>query len=125
MNLVFIALGGALGAVSRFLLSRLIIQSVPSDFPWATFAVNFSGSVLIGAFFVMAFEKEWFHANYIFPFFVTGFLGAFTTYSTFSLEAFRLYETGELLQAVVYVVGTTLSCLVGVLAGAVSIRSFY
>ena len=125
LNMLFIAVGGALGALSRYGLTHWIHQNYHPGFPWATLLINFFGSTAIGMVFVLAAEKNWLHSDYRMLFLMTGFLGAFTTYSTFSLDAMRLYESGAFLQSLFYVVGTTTSCIVGVVLGASLIRSFY
>lgn len=91
--LVAIACGAALGAPARYGLSRLIVAS-PDAFPWATFVTNVSGSLALGV--VMALVLERFPpTRYVRPFVATGFLGAYTTYSTFAVETDLLVRNGH------------------------------
>ncbi|MBI6630301.1 fluoride efflux transporter CrcB [Pontibaca salina] len=99
---LFVAFGGALGAVLRYLsgigMVRLLGQQ---DFPLATLSVNIVGSFLMGLVVVAASERGLTHFN---PFVMTGLLGGFTTFSAFSLDTVTLIEQGAALQAALYVV---------------------
>jgi CrcB protein len=85
---LFIALGGALGAVLRFFVSTLLYTASNGNFPWGTLAVNMLGSFVL-AFFVGVTGGE--HSSWYF-FLAVGLLGAFTTFSTFSLETYMLLK---------------------------------
>ena len=85
MTLVLIAVGAAAGALSRYLLSGWVQDLLPSRFPWGTFVVNISGSFLLGLVFVLAIEHEIMQPELRLPLMV-GFIGAYTTFSTFMLE---------------------------------------
>lgn len=105
-NLVMVALGGALGSVLRYAVSLLIAQILPAYLYIATLLVNIVGCFLIGCAFA------WFVLRPDVPdltrlLLMTGFLGGFTTYSTFSLDALRLLTDGQSLQALLYM-GVTL-----------------
>ena len=82
--LIAIALGAALGAPARYGISQLIHVGSGS-FPWATFATNISGSFVLGMFMALILER-FPPTRYLRPFVATGFLGAYTTYSTFAVE---------------------------------------
>ncbi len=110
MKLVLIALGGALGAVSRFVLSSLIQSNNSSDFPFGTFSVNILGCLFIGIVWASLSSQE---QNLWTPFVMTGILGGFTTFSTFGLESIQLWQTGKITTLVAYVL---LSNIVGLLA---------
>jgi fluoride exporter len=88
-----IGLAGALGALSRYGLDGLIARRAPGAFPWGTFVVNVSGSLLLGLAFTLLTERyrvdPWLRSGL-----TIGFLGAYTTFSTFSLETYRLLEDG-------------------------------
>ncbi len=122
LQLFYIAFGGALGALARFGLSQLINGLHVSRVPWGTLTVNLVGSVIIGVVFVMIVEKQLLHSDFK-HLLVAGFLGAFTTYSTFSLESFQLIEEGHMMLAFLYMLSTTGVCLLGVWLGIYLTRS--
>ncbi|MCA1949329.1 MAG: fluoride efflux transporter CrcB [Treponema sp.] len=94
MNILAVLFGGGAGAVSRYLLSRLISEHSTAPIPMGTLAVNLIGSFLIG-FFFQAFKNS--TASPALRLLVTtGFLGGFTTFSTFALETVALAEEREL-----------------------------
>ncbi len=109
MNLILIAIGGALGSVARYLSSETILRLAKSlhfscNFPWGTFFVNVVGSLLAGVIYYFVIKN---FANFdvrLKNFLIAGFLGGFTTFSAFSLDFFRLTTAGQNLQAVAYVV---------------------
>jgi len=115
-QLLWVALGGALGACGRFMVSAWMNNRIDSSFPWGTFTVNVLGSTLFGILFVVIFSltnlKEPLRLMIL-----VGFMGAFTTFSTFSFESIRLVEEGQWLMAGTNVVGNALCCLLGVWAG--------
>ncbi|MBK5968020.1 camphor resistance protein CrcB [Thiorhodovibrio winogradskyi] len=122
MQLGAIAAGGALGAVSRFGVSTGVYRLLGRDFPWGTLAVNLGGSLLMGALFVLFIERsavasEWRSALLI------GFLGAFTTFSTFSLETLVLLEQGEMARALLNIGASVLLCLGACWLGMVAART--
>jgi fluoride exporter len=97
MHLFLVAVGGCFGAVSRYALSSWIQQSANSLFPWGTLLVNLSGSFVIG-FLYQLFE------TLIVPpelksLLTIGFLGAFTTFSSFSMETLNMLRDGEVMMA--------------------------
>ena len=96
---LWVAAGGSLGAVSRFLLSTLTLT--PGRFPWATLVINIAGSFAIGLVWGLYNNQPWFEdwGRY---FIVVGFLGAFTTFSAFSLETLGLMESGRVAGAASY-----------------------
>ena len=112
-----IAAGGMLGVAARYGVAAAF--SNPTDgFPWATFWINVSGSFVLGLFLVIALERAG-PTNYLRPFFATGFLGSFTTFSTFSVEADLLIKGGHVMTAVAYVTATV---VVGLLSAWLGIR---
>ena len=90
----FIATGGAIGAVSRFILSKTVSQLLGFGFPWGTLAVNLIGSLLIGALWAIS-EKYELPENVSSLIFI-GILGSFTTFSSFSMETLQLFRLGQL-----------------------------
>ena len=111
-GVLFVGLGGALGAVLRFLLSSVPLPAGKADFPFWTLIINFLGSVIIGI--VVGFGG--FGSNGTL-FWKTGVCGGFTTFSAFSLEACSLFEAGRTLLASVYIVLSVGLCLLGVMLG--------
>ena len=107
--LLFIAIGGASGAVARYLLSSWVHRLWEGHIPVGTLLVNMVGSFAIGVIFVLI-EKQVLHTDWR-SVLMVGFLGAFTTFSTFSLETFTLFENGQALHALAYMAATTLLCV--------------
>ncbi|HVX23388.1 MAG TPA: fluoride efflux transporter CrcB [Acidimicrobiales bacterium] len=92
-----VAVGGLVGAPSRYLLDRAISSRIESDLPWGTFVINVSGSLLLGVLTGLALTK---HLPVIDKDLLgTGFCGAYTTFSTFTFETVRLLEDGRVLDA--------------------------
>lgn len=116
-NLILVALGGAVGAVARFLTVAAALRLAPG-WPWGTFAVNVAGSFLIGLCFVLLPAR-----GALSPLLMAGALGGFTTFSAFSLDAMKLWEAGQSLQAAAYVAGSVLLSLAAVALGAALARS--
>ena len=113
---IAIAFGGALGAISRFWIHTAVQRFNGSSFPLGTFAVNILGSFLIGVFFVVLAEKAQFAEPWR-PLVTVGFLGAMTTFSTFSLDALLLFEQGHYNTALFYIVSSVALCLFAAFAG--------
>jgi fluoride exporter len=114
VTLLVIGVGGALGAISRYLASGWVQDMTGGPFPWGTMAVNVSGSLVLG------FVLVWLQANVsveLRQFIALGFLGSFTTFSTFSYEAVTLARDGELWKAGGYVAGSVLLGVLGLVAG--------
>ena len=109
--LLFIAVGGATGAVSRHLLGTWVHSLWEGKLPLGTLLVNMLGSFAIGVVYVMLVERQLIHADWR-SVLMVGFLGAFTTFSTFSLETISLFESGHSLHAAVYMVGSAVICVV-------------
>lgn len=113
---LLIAVGGALGALARYISGAAVERYNTSAFPAGTFAVNLVGSLLIGVVFVLLLEKIQL-AQHMRPLVMVGFLGAFTTFSTYSLEALLLLEQGHYGTAIAYVAFSVLTCLIATWAG--------
>lgn len=109
-QLLLIALGGAGGALCRYGLVNLINQFDHGKFPLGTLMVNVIGSFLIGILYVLIAERLSLHPDWR-SILMVGFLGAFTTFSTFSLEAITLLENGQLMTAISYIASSVLICL--------------
>lgn len=120
MMWLYIAIGGALGAVSRYGVTLGAARLGATGFPYATLTVNVLGSFLIGLFFVWLGGRTEINPA-LRPLIQVGFLGALTTFSTFSLDALILIEQGRFTQAGLYIAASVLVCLaacfIGLLAG--------
>ncbi len=106
-HILLIAVAGAFGALARYGLVNLIGGRL---FPWGTLAVNILGSCLMGVLYVLIMEKSVLPPA-MKPLLMTGFLGAFTTFSAFSLEAWELLDRGEPVQAMIYIGSSVLFCI--------------
>ncbi len=116
-QLISIALGGAFGAVIRFLMSSGLYQWLGRGFPYGTLAVNLVGSFLMGLLTeALILERIAIAVEYRAAILV-GFIGAFTTFSTFSLETIYLLEQGNLSKAGLNILISVLACLVAVWIG--------
>ena len=111
-----IAAGGALGAVARHGLAAWM-PAAPTSFPWATFWTNVSGCLLIGVLMVLVTEVAGRPHRLLRPFVGVGFLGGFTTFSTYALQAHQLGSAHAPGTALVYVFGTLAAALLAVEAG--------
>lgn len=111
-----IAAAGALGAMGRYGLEGVVSNRFPGVFPWGTFTVNMSGSFFIGALFVLLSER-FVVAGWLRSSVTIGFVGAYTTFSTLSLETVRLIQDGSYLVAVAYGMGSLVLGLVFVFLG--------
>ena len=110
LQLIAIALGGAVGSVARFLAANAAAEHFGTRFPYGTLMVNLIGSFLIGLMYVLIVEKFKLSAE-IRGLVMVGFLGAFTTFSTFSLELLDMLKSGALLGAGFYLL---VSVIIGV-----------
>ena len=108
--LLFIALGGATGAVSRYLLADWVHQLWEGRWPMGTLLVNMAGSFAIGVIFVLL-ERQVIHQDWR-GVLMVGFLGAFTTFSTFSLESIAMFESGHTAHALGYMAASAILCVV-------------
>ena len=111
VHFIWIALGGALGAVARALVSLWI----PAEYPWATLVVNVAGSLLIGFIFGL---EAFHHVNpHLRILLTTGFCGALTTFSTFSYQTMALFNEGHFAGAIGNIALNLILTLVAVVAG--------
>jgi CrcB protein len=123
MNWIAVAIGGALGAMARYGVSMLVFDAASHKFPYATLTVNVLGSFLMGTLFVVIVEKDMLPPE-MRSILMVGFLGAFTTFSTFSLDALGLWQNSHLVLALVYALGTVVLCLAAVSVAAWLTRLF-
>jgi len=115
-QLLWIALAGGLGTLCRYLIAGLVQQSFGSSFPWGTLAVNVTGCFLFAVVWTMAEDRMLISSQTRFIV-LTGFMGAFTTFSTFAHETGLLARDGEWWLAGLNMLGQNVAGLVGVVAG--------
>ena len=108
-----ISAGGGLGALARYGMS-LLLPSEPDGFPWATFTTNLTGCFLMGVLMVLITDV-WSAHRLLRPFLGVGFLGGYTTFSTYAVEFRALLRPGAAGTAFAYLVGTPVAALVAVL----------
>ena len=118
-----VAAGGACGALLRWWVAQGVYALLGRGFPFGTLVVNVSGSLVMGVVYVLFFERydvpaEWRAA------FVVGFLGAFTTFSTFSMDTLLLVQQGEHAKAGMNVVLSVVLCIAGCWLGMAAARQF-
>lgn len=118
--LAAVGLGGALGAPARYGIAQLVYIT-PGTFPWGTFWINVSGSFAIGFVLILMLER-FPPSRYIRPFVATGFLGAYTTYSTFAVETDLLLKNGHWAIALFYIAASFAAGFLAVWAGMVLAR---
>lgn len=120
IQLLVIMLGGGLGAVARFLLSNKVADKFGNAFPYGTLSVNVIGSFLMGFLAILLVERLALDPLLKLGVFV-GFLGAFTTFSTFSMDTLSLFEQGHYLRAItnmfISVILSVLAVWLGVISG--------
>ena len=114
--LLWVGLGGFLGFIARYLLSGWAAARWGVIFPWGTFIINISGSFILGFFLAFAQERPWVHPQARLLFAI-GFVGAYTTFSTYTYESIRLMMNGQFALAAAYIVGSVVFGLVAVFAG--------
>ena len=116
MDVIWVGIGGMIGASARYLIGREITERASGAFPWGTFSINVIGALLIGVLFVLLTERGIGHEQ-MRLLLVVGLLGGFTTFSSFALEAINLAESGSFATALVYVTASNLVGVAACLAG--------
>ena len=119
--LISIAIGGALGAMLRYGCVNLTTAFLGRDFPYGTLLVNILGSFFIGFLSILLVERL-VVSNELKTAILTGFLGAFTTFSTFSLDALSLINAGEIFKSLAYILLSVCSCIIAVYLGILLAR---
>lgn len=111
MDLVFVGIGGAMGSIVRYQLGKIITKKSNTTFPTGTFIINITGAILLGLLSSLDAGKN----SYLLL--GDGFLGAYTTFSTFMYEGFNLFQENEKMNAFVYILGSLIIGLIGYFAG--------
>lgn len=118
---IAIAVGGSLGAMSRYWVSITTFKWLGLAFPYGTLMVNVLGSLLMGFLTVILLHR--FHFDEAIRFgLLVGFLGSFTTFSAFAMEALYLLEIGAIAKALSYMLISVLFCVLGAWAGLIAAK---
>ena len=118
-----VAIGGALGAVARYWVYIVVSERFPTRFPLGTLMINVSGSFIIGFFLTAVAGRMNIHPNWTLAIAV-GFVGAYTTFSTFEYETFRLLEVGSSLGGLMNVIASLVLGFLAVWGGSAAGREF-
>ena len=122
-HLLFIAMGGSLGAIPRYILSKNIQHLFNHIYPLGTLFVNATGSFLIG--FLFFFFENTIVSSDIKSLLTIGFLGAYTTFSTYSLETINFIRDGEIKVGLMNIIVSNIVCLLMVIAGMICSRLIF
>jgi CrcB protein len=117
----YLVVGGALGSCARYWMSAWVSKAFPSDIAIGTLSVNIFGSFVMGVFFMLIHDKMQIPESYK-PLLITGFLGAFTTFSSFSMETVNHILNGQYWQAVSYILLSVVLCLLACTLGVFVVR---
>ncbi len=118
---VALAVGGSLGAVSRYWISSSTYRWLGQDFPYGTLAVNLLGSLVMGFLSVLLVHRFQISEELRIGL-LAGFLGSFTTFSTFAMDTLHLAGNQALAKAVVYVLASVLCCIIGAWIGLLTAK---
>ncbi len=118
---IAVAVGGSLGAVSRYWVSSATYQWLGQNFPYGTLGVNLLGSLAMG-FLSVLLVYRWQVSDEIRIGLLSGFLGSFTTFSTFAMDTLHLAGNDAVIKAIVYTLASVILCILGAWAGLVAAR---
>lgn len=114
--ILLVGLGGALGSIVRYACQKYFADNFTHSIPWATFAVNITGCLLIGIFWGITFKSFQLNENWKL-FLMTGLCGGFTTFSAFTLESIGLIRENKMGLFFLYVAASLVLCLLATFAG--------
>ena len=118
MIYIYVALGGALGTLGRFVLSAFVANLIGETFPWGTLIINVTGSFAIGFFATLTNpDGPYMVRSDMRTFFMIGICGGYTTFSSFSLQTLSLAQAGQWLSAGGNILASNIGCLVAVWLG--------
>ncbi len=125
MSIYFaIALGGSLGAISRYWVSTTTYSWLGSNFPYGTLMVNVTGSLVMG-FLTVVLVERFDVSDEVRLGLIIGFLGSFTTFSAFSMDTIHWIESGAVIKALVYILVSVIACVLGAWAGLISAKQLF
>ncbi len=125
MSIYFaIALGGSLGAISRYWVSTTTYSWLGSNFPYGTLMVNVTGSLVVG-FLTVVLVQRFDVSDEVRLGLIVGFLGSFTTFSAFSIDTIHWIENGAVIKALVYILVSVIACVLGAWAGLISAKQLF
>jgi CrcB protein len=116
VTLLLVGVGGFLGAIARYLVDGWVSTATGAAFPWGTFVINLTGSFVLGVLFGLVIDRAVLPADLRAPVMI-GFLGAYTTFSTWMLETVRLAENGAWVAAIANIGGSVAAGLAAVAVG--------
>lgn len=111
MEYLLVGIGGALGSLARYRLGKIISEKSRTIFPLGTFIINITGTFLLGIISTSGLNGN------LYILLADGFLGAYTTFSTFMYEGFNLFQENEKMNAFVYILGSLIIGIVGFVIG--------
>jgi CrcB protein len=111
MSLILVGIGGIFGGITRFQFGKLLSQKSNAAFPSGTFIINITGALLLGVLTSIDTGKN------VYLFLGDGFLGAYTTFSTFMYEGFNLFQGNDKFNAFLYILGSLILGIIGYSAG--------
>lgn len=111
MDLFFVGAGGLLGSLARYQLGKAVTEKSKTSFPIGTFIINITGAILLGLISNLDVSKN------MYLLMGDGFLGAYTTFSTFMYEGFNLFQENEKLNAFTYILGSLFLGVIGYILG--------
>jgi|TARA_B110000444_G_scaffold261206_1_gene311801 CrcB protein len=121
MQWLAVAFGGALGSLARYAINTYTISMLGERSSLGTLIVNLTGSILIGCCYVFVVERGFFPSE-LKNFLMVGFLGAFTTFSAFTLETIVMWQNDQIMLSILYIFGTIFLCLMGTLCAITLMR---
>ena len=121
--MIAVALGGALGAMGRYGVNLGAVKVLGHGFPYGTLIANVVGSFLMGVL-ISVMAHSWQAPDSVRLFLVTGFLGAFTTFSTFSLDVVTLWERQDYAQTALYLGGSVVLSIASLMLAMILVRAF-
>ena len=119
-----IACGGAIGAVSRYILSSVVQNMTSNSFPYGMLLCNILGSMILGILYDSLSKGSFFSEN-IKLFIQVGILGSFTTFSAFSLESFLMFEKGDYSSAIIFILLSVILSIAGLVSGIYFFRIIF